>query len=110
VVAEFVPIDFRPDDQGELRMLKQDTGMQGSMREALYIKPAHKRMMGQEYAHLKLNIFIRGKMISVRKNEHNSPMCYWCHTVSDRHFAANCTAEVELCGHCGSEHRSRECS
>ncbi|KAF9487113.1 hypothetical protein BDN71DRAFT_1370777, partial [Pleurotus eryngii] len=55
-------------------------------------------------------IFIRGKMISVRKDKHNPPMCYQCHTVSDGHFAANCTAEVELCRHCGSEHCLRECS
>lgn len=124
VVAEFVPVAFEPNDQGELRMLERDSGMsKGSIKEAAYIKPTHRRTLGQRYAHLKLKlddrtqankairdgIFILGKMISVRKDEQDPPMCYRCHNIGDGHFAANCKADVELCGHCGMGHRSKEC-
>ncbi|KAG9221604.1 hypothetical protein CCMSSC00406_0006763 [Pleurotus cornucopiae] len=124
VVAEFVPVGFNPEDQGELRMVERDAGMEkGSIETAAWIKPVQRRKMGQKHAHLKVRmvsraqankairdgIFILGKMISVRKEEHDPPMCYRCHMVGDGHFAANCTAEVELCGHCGQTHRSKEC-
>ncbi|KDQ22205.1 hypothetical protein PLEOSDRAFT_19265, partial [Pleurotus ostreatus PC15] len=82
-----------------------------------------KRTVGQRYAHMKIKfddwaqankairdgIFVQGKIVSVRKDERDPPMCYRCHNVGDGHFAASCMAEVELCGHCGAEHWSREC-
>ncbi|KDQ26828.1 hypothetical protein PLEOSDRAFT_1105726 [Pleurotus ostreatus PC15] len=43
VVAEFVPVEFRPDDQGEMQMLEHDAGLEkGSIVEAAYIKPEHR--------------------------------------------------------------------
>ncbi|KAF9495115.1 hypothetical protein BDN71DRAFT_1496099 [Pleurotus eryngii] len=55
VVAEFVPVEFRPDDQGEIQMLERDTGLEtGSIKKASYIKPERKRTVGQRYAHMKI--------------------------------------------------------
>ncbi|KAF9489843.1 hypothetical protein BDN71DRAFT_1435092 [Pleurotus eryngii] len=101
-----------------------DTGMEkGSIKMAAWIKPVQRRKMGQKHTHLKVRmvsrvqankairdgLFILGKMILIHKEEHDPLMCYWCHMVGDGHFAANCTAEVELCGHCGQTHQSKEC-
>ncbi|KAF9495625.1 hypothetical protein BDN71DRAFT_1391049 [Pleurotus eryngii] len=124
VVAEFVPVDFDPDVMGELQVIERAIGMDvGSIKAAAYIKPVHRRSQGQRFAHLKLKfdnrtqankairdgLVIHGKMITVRKDERELPMCYRCHAVGDGHFTANCKVETELCGHCRKEHRSKDC-
>ncbi|KDQ26829.1 hypothetical protein PLEOSDRAFT_30016, partial [Pleurotus ostreatus PC15] len=77
----------------------------------------------QQYAHMKIRfddpaqankairdgVFVQGKIVSVWKDEQEPPMCYRCHNVGDGHFAASCTVEIELCGHCSEKHWSRDC-
>ncbi|KAF9493770.1 hypothetical protein BDN71DRAFT_1344481, partial [Pleurotus eryngii] len=125
VVAEYIPINFNPNEKGSLLSIEQEGGLdKGSIRSAGWIRPLERRSPSQQYAHMKIRfedknqankairdgLFIGGKMITIRKDIQEPPICYKCHSIGDGHYASNCTiAQHDICGHCGQDHRSAQC-
>ncbi len=125
VVAEYVPVSFNPTEKGAILSIEQEGGLErGSIKAAAWIRPIEQRSPAQQYAYMKIKfedrnqvnkaiqdgLFIGGKVITVRKDVQEPPICYRCHSIGDGHYTNNCTAvQKDICGHCGQEHRAAQC-
>lgn len=125
VVAEYVPVSVNPTEKGAILSIEQEGGLErGSIKSAAWIRPIEHRSPTQQYAHMKIKfgdrdqankairdgLFIGGKVITVRKDVQEPPICYRCHSIGDGHYTNNCTAvQRDICGHCRQEYRAALC-
>ncbi|KAJ6468903.1 hypothetical protein C8R45DRAFT_837733 [Mycena sanguinolenta] len=124
LIAEMVPVDMRIEDNGTWRMIESDSGLEeGSMAGGRWVKAVLRRSPGQRVAHLRVDfttpeaanhaidhgIYWQGRNIKVRKFDDEPPRCMKCQGF-DGHFAGACKSTVDICGWCGEQHRTTECT
>ena len=124
VVVEFVPIIFNPHNEAIWREVETDIDLPvNSIMEARWIKPVARRYREQRFAHLLLtlnnpvaaNTIIRSgltlasKRVTVHKNLAEPMRCAKCHQYDAGHLARDCPLQRDICGTCGSSHRTSEC-
>ncbi|KDR73225.1 hypothetical protein GALMADRAFT_50088, partial [Galerina marginata CBS 339.88] len=56
-------------------------------------------------------LFIEGKRVWARKHTQDPQRCYKCQAADANHTAAQCTAQEDVCGRCGTiaDHRTKDC-
>lgn len=125
MIAEFVPVGFRPDDPRELREVERESDLQpGDIESAKWMKAPANRREGQRVAHLLVNfsnpkaandkfyegMVIRGCKVSIRRLLPEPTRCLKCQKINPGHIAATCPHERDICGSCGGDHRTAECT
>ncbi|KAG5220447.1 RNA-directed DNA polymerase from transposon X-element [Salix suchowensis] len=124
VVAEYVPINFNPNKKGSLLSIEQEGGLdKGSIRSAGWIRPPERRSPSQQYVHMKIRfedknqankairdgLFIRGKMITIRKDIQEPLICYKCHSIVTATTQATVRLRSTIFADTATGHRSAQC-
>ncbi|KAF8482316.1 hypothetical protein JB92DRAFT_3268538, partial [Gautieria morchelliformis] len=123
VIVEYVPLGHAPDALAEMRKIERDSKLPvGSLLSTRWIKPIHRRALGQESAHIIAKFatteaanqgirdgqIIAGKRTWARRMKREPHRCLKCQRYNARHIAAECNGQ-DTCGTCGMEHRTAEC-
>ncbi|KAF8600540.1 hypothetical protein BDV93DRAFT_476298, partial [Ceratobasidium sp. AG-I] len=94
----------------------------GEILAAHWIKPKTRRMSGQEFAHLMVELrsedvaddliesgaHVEYTRVNVRRNIERPTRCLKCQRFA--HKADKCKAATDVCSGCGGAHRSSECT
>ncbi|KAJ6491449.1 hypothetical protein C8R47DRAFT_918593, partial [Mycena vitilis] len=122
VVAQFVPVTFDPELEGALRVIEADANYtRGALKKARWIKPIHRRRVGQQVAHavfgfsddtaansfLMHGCYVDGRLVFGHKLVTEPIRCMKCQKMG--HIAAACPAQNDVCARCAGEHRTAEC-
>ena len=123
ILVPRIPITFDPSNETHLREVEECNDLPpGAIAKARWIKPEYRRVQGQKAAHAIFaltdaaiaNKCIRDGIqvcaLRVRPNrlKHEPMQCMKCRRWG--HFAHSCTAEADICGTCGEEHKTKECT
>ena len=123
VVMDWVPISFDAEEPAAWKKVEQSNGLRESaIQEAAWIKPTHLRAMGQRTAIAVLRmasredanqiieggLYIEGKKVWGRKQVQEPKRCLKCQCFGE-HKAAKCESINDVCGRCGSQHRTSLC-
>ncbi|KAH9955353.1 hypothetical protein BC827DRAFT_1321218 [Russula dissimulans] len=123
IVVPSVPITFDPMSRVQIEEIEEVNGLQDfTIAKAKWIKPIGRRSPGQTHAYAILrttsaqaaNLLIRDRLIihgvKVKpiKQKQEPTQCMKCRWWG--HFARDCTSEVDICGTCGENHRTRSCT
>lgn len=124
IIAEHVPLSFRPDSEAELCNLEDANSLRDNViARARCIKlPSHCEP-NQRAAHLILltsdsktanhlikdGVRIEQMVIWCRKLLKEPTWCLKCHKIGTGHFPSSCTAKEETCSTCGGVHLTRDC-
>ena len=122
LIAERVPVSFRPDVQSTLRELEQAHGLKdGSIIRAAWVKPVERRAKGQRTAYVTLTVAgveqanaalrgltIAGQQVLVRRDLKEPQRCSKCQSY-DGHFARDCKATHDTCANCAGDHPTTRC-
>ena len=123
LIAERVPISFRPDDHDTLREVERAHGLaEGSIKQAAWIKPPDRRSPGQKTAFVALTVTgvdhanaalrgltLAGRRILVRRDLKEPQRCSKCQKY-DGHFARDCKATHDTCANCVGAHPTSLCA
>ena len=124
VVMDWVPISFDAEEPAAWKRVEQSNGLRESaIQEAAWIKPTHLRATGQRTAIAVLRmasredanqiiesgLFIEGKKVWGRKQVQEPKRCLKCQCFGE-HKAAKCASIHDVCGRCGSQHRTSLCT
>jgi hypothetical protein len=123
IIVPYTPITFNPSNDNHLREIEEHNKLSnGIIRKACWIKPAGRRREGQTHAYaslaisspsaanqlIKNGITICGVTSSPFKMKHEPIQCMHCRGWG--HFATQCTSEHDVCGTCGDNHGTSDCS
>jgi hypothetical protein len=123
VLVPRVPLTFDPSNDTHLREVEEANALPtGVIQKARWIKPIYRRAPGQRAAHaiftldeitvanrcIRDGIYVCGLRIRPSRLKHEPLQCMKCRKWG--HFANVCSAEVDTCGTCGGEHRTKECT
>ena len=123
ILVPRIPITFNPSNEAHLREVEECNDLpSGMIAKARWIKPEYRRVQGQKAAHAifafkdatNANKCIRDGIqvcsLRVRPNrlKHEPMQCMKCRRWG--HFAHSCTAEMDTCGTCGGEHKTKDCT
>ncbi|OSD01077.1 hypothetical protein PYCCODRAFT_1445985 [Trametes coccinea BRFM310] len=125
VVVEFVPVRFEPESSHDVSKMERDNELEaGSIEQARWLKPVHRRHKTQQVAHLMLaftepeqankairdGLTVLGKRVPARKCLAEPLRCAKCHRFEPAHMARDCKQEGERCATCGlGTHLTKEC-
>jgi hypothetical protein len=124
VVVDWVPVSFEADQPAAWKRVEQSNGLsESAIREVVWIKPIHLRSVGQrtaiavfrlatrEDANLVIanGLYVEGKKVWGRKQVQEPKHCLKCQCFGE-HKAAKCASIHEVCGRCGSQHRTSLCN
>lgn len=123
ILAPRIPTTFNPTNDEHLREMEECNNLPfGSIAKARWIKPVYRRAPGQRAAHAILAIkdvnlantcirdgmYICGVRTRPSRLKHEPMQCMKCRRWG--HFAHDCTAPSNICGTCGEEHRTDQCT
>jgi len=121
-IVEYIPTSHNTDALAENNKIKHNTGIgEGALTSMKWIKPVHKRAVGQLVAHLVVQfssvnsanhaiwdgLVIAGKHVWDRRMCREPIRCLKCQKLNANHLAARCTCR-ETCSTCRDEHRMAE--
>lgn len=119
------PVYLQPDNPRDLRELEAVNGWEpNELTAAHWIKPIDKRRRGQQHAHLILKfttpqrantaimhgIAVDGRHLPVEKLRKEARRCLRCQRIEPGHLARDCEWGIDICGTCGQDHATRECT
>ena len=122
VIVQFIPIIFKPEDDGALRHFESINGLQpNSILKAEWIKPIKDRREDQRVATarfyyrdaksanatLSRGAFVLGKKVIPKKPRKEPMRCLKCQLFG--HERRHCTATVARCAKCARSHETDEC-
>ena len=117
-----IPLTFNPEDKEHLREVEEGNSLDKyAIAKARWIKPVYRRALGQKAAHatflfndvsmankcIKDGIYICGAKVYPTRLKQEPTQCMKCRRWG--HYATDCTAQKDVCGTCGGEHRSSDC-
>ena len=123
ILVPRVPVTFDPENKEHLRELEEQNNIHPKrIRRAKWIKPIYRRTLGQQLSHIALtvstpedaNIMIRDGINVCRMKTYPKKLkvelkqCMKCRKWG--HFANKCLAEKDVCGNCGEDHRTKDCT
>jgi hypothetical protein len=123
IIVPRTPITFDPKNEAHLRETEEINNLSSkSIKKARWIKPVRRRREGQTHAYAILSLtspsmanqlirkgitICRAKTIP-SKLKHEPMQCLRCRGWG--HLVAQCHSTYEICGACGEEHNTNECS
>lgn len=123
ILVPRIPITFDPASEEGLREVEECNELPaGTIAKARWIKPVYRRAQGQLAAHaifalkdadiankcIRDGIQVCGLKVRPNRLKHEPMQCMKCRRWG--HFAHSCSANVDTCGTCGAEHKTRDCS
>jgi hypothetical protein len=123
ILVPRIPLSFDPSNDAHLREVEEINDLPvGVIQKARWIKPEYRRAPGQRAAHaiftlseitvanrcIRDGLYVCGLRIRPSRLKHEPLQCMKCRKWG--HFANACSAEVDTCGTCGGEHRTKECN
>jgi len=122
LIVPRVPTTFEPSVDVNLRKIEEANSLDAKIiRKARWIKPMERRRPEQTHAYAIIsltsvestNIIIRdgliicGMKVRPTKQKHEPLQCMKCRRWG--HLAVECSAEKDVCGNCGKDHRTSTC-
>lgn len=123
IILKFVPIEWNPDSQDELRDLETRHGLEANtITSAAWIKDPTKCRTAQVVANVKLMCsspstankiiigptYLGGRAISAHKDIKEPSVCGKCQHYG--HFVAECRETKDTCRQCGNDHHTNTCT
>jgi hypothetical protein len=118
-----IPLTFDPAVEVHLREIEEVNKLDdNAICKARWIKPANRRKPEQRVAHatfilntasianrcIKEGLYICGAKVFPAKLKQEPSQCMKCRKWG--HYASECTAQKDICGTCGGEHRTNNCT
>ena len=123
IIVPFVPITTPIEDVNWIRTVEEENSLSlGAIDSIKWIKPKERRTPEQRFAHtmfhfttaeaanisLRDGIYINKEKLHPRKDKREPVRCVRCQIWG--HVAKDCKAPKDICGTCGKNHRTPECS
>lgn len=125
-MAKYVPItvNLETEPQKNYKKIEETNNLQAMLiLTAKWIKPPHRRLVGQRTAHLLIGfktiegansvirngLYIAGKRVSSRKLIQEPQRCMKCQGLRGDHIAAECMKVEDTCGTCTGSHQTESC-
>ena len=123
IIIPFMPLTFNPTNRKELDAMENENRWPaGTIVTARWIKPAEKRKVTQQVAHMLVtlkdpsaaNTAIRDGItynllkLWPHKNKREPLRCAKCQCYN--HIARECTSQVDVCANCGNNHHTNDCT
>ncbi|TFY52367.1 hypothetical protein EVJ58_g10059 [Rhodofomes roseus] len=120
-----VPTYFDPGNEDRLRELEEENGWDRyDLTAAHWIKPENKRRPGQTSAYLiakfsspqRANdvilhgVSLLGRRVQAKRLVKEARRCLKCQRLEPGHLAKDCDMIVDVCGTCGQDHKTNECT
>ena len=123
LVVQFVPLQFRPDSERELRDIEETNMLpNNAILRARWLKPAYRRAPDQTCGHilavmtkpedantiLTNGLVICQKRVYAVKCKKEPTRCLKCHGWG--HMSYDCQQPFDICGTCADRHRTTACN